>query len=121
MNYVQIGSKKIGDGLPPLVIAEAGINHNGDINIAKEMVRAAKDIGADIIKFQTHIPDAEMLPDKGTDANSGSHVTGSLYDIMVECSLTKGETYESSIDVKYTNKLTGVKHTSKGSISALVE
>ena len=36
-----------------LVIAEAGVNHNGDINIAKELIYEAKDCGADIIKFQT--------------------------------------------------------------------
>jgi len=91
MNYVQIGSKKVGDGLPPLVIAEAGINHNGDVSIAKEMVGVAKDIGVDIIKFQTHIPAAEMLQDKKPDGDSGSHITRSLYDIMVECSLTKDD------------------------------
>jgi N,N'-diacetyllegionaminate synthase len=36
-----------------LIIAEAGVNHNGDINIAKELVRTAKACGADIVKFQT--------------------------------------------------------------------
>lgn len=36
-----------------LIIAEAGVNHNGDIDMAKEMIRVAKDAGADIVKFQT--------------------------------------------------------------------
>ena len=36
-----------------LIIAEAGVNHNGDLSIAKEMVQTAKDCGADIVKFQT--------------------------------------------------------------------
>ncbi|MCR4657340.1 MAG: N-acetylneuraminate synthase [Lachnospiraceae bacterium] len=36
-----------------LIIAEAGINHNGDIELAKKMIKAAKDAGADIVKFQT--------------------------------------------------------------------
>ena len=36
-----------------LIIAEAGVNHNGDINLAKELVRTAKACGADIVKFQT--------------------------------------------------------------------
>ena len=35
------------------IIAEAGVNHNGDINLAKELIYEAKDCGADIIKFQT--------------------------------------------------------------------
>ena len=36
-----------------LIIAEAGINHNGDMVLAKKMIKAAKDAGADIVKFQT--------------------------------------------------------------------
>jgi N,N'-diacetyllegionaminate synthase len=40
------------------VIAEAGVNHNGDINLAYELVDIAKDAGADIVKFQTAVPEA---------------------------------------------------------------
>lgn len=40
-----------------LIIAEAGVNHNGDLNIAKRLVREAKRCGADIVKFQTFIPE----------------------------------------------------------------
>ena len=36
-----------------LIIAEAGVNHNGNLDIAKKMIEAAKEAGADIIKFQT--------------------------------------------------------------------
>ena len=39
-----------------LIIAEAGVNHNGDINLAKQLVRIAKGAGADIVKFQTFDP-----------------------------------------------------------------
>ena len=39
-----------------LIIAEAGVNHNGDINTAKKLVREAKRCGADIVKFQTFNP-----------------------------------------------------------------
>lgn len=41
-----------------LVIAEAGVNHNGKLSIAKQLVDAAKDAGADIVKFQTFNPEA---------------------------------------------------------------
>ena len=41
------------------IIAEAGVNHNGDINIAKEMIRQAKNCGCNCIKFQTYKTEAE--------------------------------------------------------------
>jgi len=50
----KIGSKVIGDGNPTFIIAEAGVNHNGDINIAKQLVDKAKFAGVDAIKFQTY-------------------------------------------------------------------
>ena len=40
-----------------LVIAEAGVNHNGDIELAKKMIVEAKNAGADYIKFQTFVPE----------------------------------------------------------------
>jgi len=45
------------------IIAEVGVNHNGDIDLAKEMIDAAAESGASIVKFQSHIPDKEMLKD----------------------------------------------------------
>ncbi|MBZ9607792.1 N-acetylneuraminate synthase [Clostridium estertheticum] len=51
----KIGNKAIGDGNSTFIIAEAGVNHNGDINIAKDMVDKAVFAGADAIKFQTFI------------------------------------------------------------------
>ena len=40
-----------------LIIAETGVNHNGDINIAKKLIDEAKNAGADIVKFQTFVAD----------------------------------------------------------------
>jgi N,N'-diacetyllegionaminate synthase len=50
---------------PPttLIIAEAGVNHNGDLQLALKLCDAAKEAGADIVKFQTWHTDALMLPD----------------------------------------------------------
>ena len=50
---IKIGKKLIGEGKPCFIIAEAGVNHNGDIRIALRMVDAAVKAGADAIKFQT--------------------------------------------------------------------
>ena len=48
-----IEQKNIGPGHPVFIIAEAGVNHNGDIELAKQLVSKAKECGADCIKFQT--------------------------------------------------------------------
>lgn len=88
METVEIGPYKAGEEYRPLVIAEAGINHNGNMDIAMEMVRVAKQAGADIVKFQTHIAEAEMLPDRDLGSEAGSHVTRSLFDIMSDCFLS---------------------------------
>ena len=50
---VKLDKKKIGEGNPVFIIAEAGINHNGSLKIAKKMIHEAKKDGADAIKFQT--------------------------------------------------------------------
>ena len=50
---IRIGAKAIGAGEPVFIIAEAGVNHNGDLRTAKELVDAAAEAGADAVKFQT--------------------------------------------------------------------
>lgn len=50
---IKISNKIIGEKFPAFMIAEAGINHNGSLKIAKQLIRKAKSSGADAIKFQT--------------------------------------------------------------------
>lgn len=50
---IRIGKKMIGPGQPTFVIAEAGVNHNGNIKTAIKLIQAAKEAGADVVKFQT--------------------------------------------------------------------
>lgn len=53
MKIIKIGDKVIGKGKPCFIIAEAGVNHNGDLKIAKKLVDVAARAGADAVKFQT--------------------------------------------------------------------
>jgi N-acetylneuraminate synthase len=54
---IKLGQRLVGDNHPTYVIAEIGINHNGDIDIAKKMIEAAVHAGADAVKFQKRTPD----------------------------------------------------------------
>ena len=53
---IKIGNRLIGDGQPAYIIAEIGINHNGNLDTAKEMILAAQETGADAVKFQKRTP-----------------------------------------------------------------
>ncbi|MGM0582190.1 MAG: N-acetylneuraminate synthase family protein [Bacteroidota bacterium] len=87
-----IANRKVGYNQKPLVIAELGINHNGDLMEAKKMVDAALGGGAEIIKHQTHVPSDEMseLAKSTIPGNSDK----SIYQIMEECSLNEKDEFE---------------------------
>ncbi|HHT9135732.1 MAG TPA: N-acetylneuraminate synthase family protein [Candidatus Wunengus sp. YC60] len=57
LRTVEIGGVKIGDGYPVYIVAEIGINHNGDINIAKKLIDLAVIAGFNAVKFQKRNPD----------------------------------------------------------------
>lgn len=50
---IEIAGRKVGPGYPCFIIAEAGVNHNGDMDLARRLVGAAVEAGADAVKFQT--------------------------------------------------------------------
>ncbi|WP_312906905.1 N-acetylneuraminate synthase family protein [Tissierella praeacuta] len=62
--FIQIGSRKIGDVYPTYIIAEVGSNHDGNIENAKRYILAAKEIGADAVKFQAFTADRLVNKDK---------------------------------------------------------
>lgn len=54
---IKVGARFIGDGQPVFVIGEIGINHNGDVEIAKKIIAGAKHAGCDAVKFQKRTPE----------------------------------------------------------------
>jgi len=61
---VKIGDRWVGDGYPTYVVAEIGINHNGDIEVAKELIKVAVDAGWDAVKFQKRSPEKCVPPEQ---------------------------------------------------------
>ncbi len=61
---VKIGNKFVGDGHPTYVVSEAGINHNGDLDIACQLIKAAKEAGVDAVKFQKRTPELCVPPEQ---------------------------------------------------------
>ena len=96
----EIASRKIGQDYPPLVIAEIGINHEGSLKVAMEMVDAAHRAGAEMVKHQTHIVEDEMSSAAKKVIPGNAKV--SIYEIMKRCSLT--ETDELSLKIYVESK-----------------
>lgn len=62
MSVISIAGHKIGPGQPCFIIAEAGVNHNGDLDSALRLIDAAADAGADAVKFQSFITEELIIP-----------------------------------------------------------
>jgi len=65
MSEFHIGDRPVGPGHPAFVIAEAGSNHNGDLELAKRLIDEAADAGADAVKFQTFRAEDMYVEDSG--------------------------------------------------------
>jgi N-acetylneuraminate synthase len=85
--YIEIQGRKIGQDFQPFIIAEIGINHEGSIQTAFEMVDAAKRAGAECIKHQTHIVEDEMSGAAKEVIPGNAEI--SIYEIMDRCSLNE--------------------------------
>lgn len=86
-NEITIENRKIGGAYPPLVIVEMGINHEGSLDTAYEMVDAAWKAGAEVIKHQTHVLEDEMSH-VAKDVIPGN-ADISIYEIMERCALNE--------------------------------
>lgn len=77
MNHaIEINSEYIGENYPVYFIAEAGINHNGDVNTAENLIQAAAKTGANAVKFQTYITEKRVPGDSP------------IFDILKKCELS---------------------------------
>lgn len=85
--YIEIAGRRIGPDYPPLVIAEIGINHEGSLQTAFEMVDAAKRAGVEVVKHQTHIVADEMSAVAKKVIPGNADV--SIYEIMERCALNE--------------------------------
>lgn len=87
MAYMEIGGRKIGSEYPPLIIAEIGINHDGSVEKAVQMVNDAAAAGCECVKFQCHVIEDEMIPNDVVPGNT----TESIWEIMKRCALNEAE------------------------------
>ena len=85
---IKIGNRMVGDGHPAYIIAEIGINHNGDLNIAKQMIDAAVHAGVNAVKFQKCTPDVATPPEQQTQMRETpwGYITYRYYRYRVEFS-----------------------------------
>tara|TARA_S200000501_G_scaffold376898_1_gene433297 strand:- start:935 stop:1978 length:1044 start_codon:yes stop_codon:yes gene_type:complete len=85
----KISNRKIGLNYKPLIIVELGINHNGNLSIAKKIINKAKKAGAEIIKHQTHLPNFEMSEE--AKKIIPVHTKDNIFKIISDCSLSESD------------------------------
>lgn len=88
-----INDNEIGDNSPVFIIAEIGINHNGNLHTAIDLIKTAQKCGASSAKLQTYITDKRVAKDNP------------VYEILKKCELTQGEhreLFDLAKDLKFT-------------------
>lgn len=96
LHPVMIGKRAVGSGHPAYVVAEIGINHNGDLDLARQMIDAAHDAGADAVKFQNYRTE-DFISDRSltyTYQSQGSSVTEPQYDMFKRYELSDRQVLE---------------------------
>lgn len=88
MKEMKIGKILISKNNPAVIIAEVACEHRGNMDSAKRLIKAAKDAGADIVKFQLHVPEFEMVP------GAVKFWAGSMDDVLREVNFEKPEQHK---------------------------
>lgn len=83
----KIANRWVGENHPPLVLAEIGINHEGNYEKAIQMVDDAYKAGCECVKFQSHVIEDEMIPNNVIPGNA----TESIWDIVKRCALDEDQ------------------------------
>lgn len=87
---MKIGNIAVGPSRPPFFIAEAGVNHNGDVDTAKELIDVAADAGANAVKFQTFSADRLVSPEASkADYQTETTGEGNQYDMLKQYELDR--------------------------------
>lgn len=86
---IVIGERRVGRAHIPLVVAEIGINHEGSLAVARDMVDAAARAGVEVVKHQTHVVDDEMSGAAKKVVPGNADV--SIYEIMRRCALSEDD------------------------------
>lgn len=91
-NEFRIAGRRIGPAHPPLVVAEIGINHEGDFGKAIRMIDDARAAGCECVKFQSHVIEDEMIPAAGKVIPGNASV--SILEIMQRCAFDEAQEAE---------------------------
>jgi len=96
MRALRVGTRLIGENQPRVIVAEVGINHNGDMNLAHRSIDAAADSGADSVKFQNYRTE-DFISDRTLTheyVSQGQTIVESQYDLFKRCELAPGQLRE---------------------------
>lgn len=91
---IKIQNKTIGEGQPVFVVAEIGLNHNGKLELARKLIKAAKESGADAVKFQKRDLKSLYKKDVYQNPNKDSQSTSYLFNVFKKFELSKKEFVE---------------------------
>ena len=89
--HIQIENRIISESTNTFIVAEAGVNHNGNIELAKEMIDAAVESGVDAVKFQFFKTDMLILKhvEKASYQKTNAYNNETQYDMLKDLELTK--------------------------------
>ncbi len=97
-NQIKIGEKIIGSQNPCFIIAEAGVNHNGDVALAKKLIGAAVEAGANAVKFQTFKTEnvVTLTAEKAEYQKTTTGATESQYEMIKKLELSEDDFWDLS-------------------------